>query len=381
MNAHSDPSAWKPATLGDLVEFQRGFDITVAEQADGEYPVVSSSGITSYHSQARVCGPGVVIGRKGTLGGVYFVESDFWPHDTTLWVKDFKGHDPKFVYYQLRTIDFLRFNVGNANPTLNRNHIRDIPLLLPDPDVQRLIAQKLSTFDDLIANNQRRITLLEYAARQLYREWFVRLRFPGSEHTVFVGGIPDGWQRMPVAAAVSVNPRTPLSNVDEHCSVEMADLSESSMVIESWSTSSRRSGSKFQNGDTLFARITPCLENGKTGFVDFLAPGEAARGSTEFIVLRARELTAEAIYCLARMPEFREHARVSMVGASGRQRVQESCFERFPVLVPSPRIADHFTNIVRPLFEQIRVLTRQNAQLRTARDLLLPRLMSGRISL
>jgi type I restriction enzyme S subunit len=221
--------------------------------------------------------------------------------------------------------------------------------------------------------------LLEEAARQLYREWFVRLRFPGREHTRIVNGVPEGWDHVPTPEAVEINPLTKLSDEAEHWWVEMSDLPTNSMVIQNAIKREGRSGSKFRNGDTLFARITPCLENGKTAFVNFMADGEVGRGSTEFIVLRSKRLTPGFIYCLARTYAFRENAIKSMVGSSGRQRVQESCFEKFLVLVPPDSLLSFFDDSVKPMFEQIKVLHSQNQKLRAARDLLLPRLMSGEI--
>jgi type I restriction enzyme S subunit len=114
---------WTQSTWGDVTTLQCGFDITKDVQArDGSVPVISSGGISSYHDESKADGPGVVIGGKGTLGRVYFVEGPYWPHDTTLWVKDFKGNDPRFVYYALRSIDPGNLNVDSASPTLNRNH-------------------------------------------------------------------------------------------------------------------------------------------------------------------------------------------------------------------------------------------------------------------
>ncbi|HEY5909999.1 MAG TPA: restriction endonuclease subunit S, partial [Verrucomicrobiae bacterium] len=153
-----------------------------------------------------------------------------------------------------------------------------------------------------------------------------------------------------------------------------------SMMVQNAIKREGRSGSKFRNGDTLLARITPCLENGKTALVNILADGEAGRGSTEFIVLRSKRLTPEFVYCLARTYNFRENAIKSMVGSSGRQRVQESCFEKFMVLTPPRRLLNVFTEAVEPIFRQIKVLHTQNQKLRAARDLLLPRLMSGEIA-
>ncbi len=221
--------------------------------------------------------------------------------------------------------------------------------------------------------------VLENAARLLYQEWFVRLRFPGHEHTPIAHGLPQGWERVPTPEAIEINPTTKLSDEAERWYVEMANLPTDSMVIQSAIKRDGRSGSKFQNGDTLLARITPCLENGKTGFVNFMMDGERGRGSTEFIVLRSKRVTPEFVYCLARTYHFRENAIKSMVGSSGRQRVQESCFEKFQVLVPPPLLLNLFSESAEPIFRQIRVLHLQNQKLRAARDLLLPRLMSGEI--
>jgi type I restriction enzyme S subunit len=221
------------------------------------------------------------------------------------------------------------------------------------------------------------MALLEESARQLYEEWFVRLRFPVHEHTRIIDGVPEGWERVPMPDAIEINPPTRLSDASEHRWVEMADLPTDSMVIQNSILRDGRRGSKFKNGDTLLARITPCLENGKTGFVDFLADGEVARGSTEFIVLRSKRLTPEFVYCFTRTYHIREHAIKSMVGSSGRQRVQESCFDDYKVRVPVNSLLNLFREIAEPVFRMIKVLQWQNQKLRAACDLLLPRLMSG----
>jgi type I restriction enzyme S subunit len=366
--------------LKDVITLQRGFDLPESKRQNGDIPVVASTGVIGTHTEVRVCGPGVVIGRSGSIGGGQYITNDFWPLNTTLWVKDFKGHNPLFIYYMLKNIDFVPFNAGAGVPTLNRNHLDSLIVPVFDPDREQYIADILSAYDGLIENNQRRIVLLEEAAQHLYSEWFVRLRFPGHEHTRSTNGVPEGWESVPTPDAVVINPRTSLSNEEEHWFVEMADLPTGSMVIQQARKREGRSGSKFQNGDTLFARITPCLENGKTAFVDFMAEGEVGRGSTEFIVLRSKQLAPEFVYCLARTYDFRENAIKSMIGSSGRQRVQESCFEKFLVRVPPRTLLNLFTESARPMFDQIKGLHTQNQKLRAARDLLLPRLMNGEIA-
>jgi len=118
-------SEWIETTIGDQITLQRGIDITRAAQRAGNVPVLSSGGVSSYHDTSAAHGPGVVLGRKGVVGSVYYVGSDYWPHDTTLWVKDFHGNHPRFVYYFFLCMapQLARMDVGSANPTLNRNHI------------------------------------------------------------------------------------------------------------------------------------------------------------------------------------------------------------------------------------------------------------------
>ncbi len=372
--------SWRTCRLGDFMTLKRGHDLPEHARQEGEVPVVSSSGVTGFHNEAKAKAPGVVTGRYGTLGEVFYVAEDYWPLNTALYVVDFKGNDPQFSAYLLKNALKDYQSDKAAVPGVDRNVLHEMEVVAPDHATQCRVRSVLSGYDDLIENNHRRMALLEESARLLYREWFVHLRFPGHEHTRIVDGVPEGWERVPTPDAIEINPKTRLSDDEEHWYVEMAALLTDSMVIDGAVMRDGRSGSKFRNGDTLFARITPCLENGKTGFVNFMAPGESGRGSTEFIVLRSKRVTPEFVYCLARTYDFREHAIKSMVGSSGRQRVQESCFDKYMVLVPPADLLRRFSESSMPIFDQIKNLHAQNQKLRAARDLLLPRLMSGEIT-
>ncbi len=190
---------WTKGYLSDLIIFQRGFDITKANQRIGTVPVISSSGINSYHDEFKSLGPGIIIGRKGTLGSVHFCAEPYWPHDTTLWSKKIYG-EIRFIYYLLKVLNLGHYDVGNANPTLNRNHIHKLKINIPPRSTQSRIASILSAYDDLIENNQKRIKLLEEQAQQTYEEWFVRFKFPGYEKAVFdeESGLPVGWGKIPL---------------------------------------------------------------------------------------------------------------------------------------------------------------------------------------
>lgn len=262
----------------------------------------------------------------------------------------------------------------------------NFPVSAPPLHIQRRIANILSAYDELIENYRRRIRILEDMARSLYCEWFVHFRYPGHESIPLTGSlfgpIPQGWEVKPAPDCIDINPRITVPRDGEKPFVPMGCLSNDSMLISDIKSRSGNSGTKFQNGDTLFARITPCLENGKTGYVQFLSSSrDVAFGSTEFIVFRSRTLTPEFVYCLARSDEFRNIAIKSMTGATGRQRVQEKCFDVFLIAQPPRELLARFTEIIVPSFRLIYSLHHQNTNLRRTRDLLLPRLLSGQVSL
>lgn len=297
--------------------------------------------------------------------------------------------DPSFVCYFART-NTIR---GPAEKSMagasgrqraDAEVIKKVEVDFPLLDVQQKIAAILSAYDDLIENNLQRIKILEEMAQTIYREWFVKFRFPGHQKVKMVdsviGKIPERWKVRKVTDAVAVNPATKVSSEDLKPFVSMGRLSNHSMLIDGWEFRSGNRGSKFKNGDTLFARITPCLENGKTGFVQFLSSdSEVAIGSTEFIVLRPKTLIPEFVYLLARTNEFRGNAIKSMSGASGRQRVQESCFDQFFLAHPDLDTLSRFGERIAPIFLHVHALSQKNHELRKIRDLLLPKLITGEL--
>ena len=170
----NDCGGWRETRLGDVITLKRGYDLPQSQRVDGPVPVVSSSGISDHHSESRVSGPGVVTGRYGTLGKVFFILDDFWPLNTALYVRDFKGNDPRFISYFLRSLDFSACSDKAAVPGLNRNHLHEESVRIPaSSNEQRAIAHTLGTLDDKIELNRRMNATLEAMARALFRSWFV----------------------------------------------------------------------------------------------------------------------------------------------------------------------------------------------------------------
>lgn len=221
--------SWVTIPLGDFLTLKRGYDLPNSKRIEGLIPIVSSSGITGFHNQAKVKGPGVVTGRYGTLGEVFFVKEDFWPLNTSLYVKDFKDNNRRYVAYFLNYILRGTSSDKAAVPGVNRNdlHARKVTVVT-DQMMQNRIAGILSAYDDLIENNRRRIALLEQSARLIYEEWFVHMRFPGYENIKITDGLPNGWERAPLSqlcldirltiSPQNVPPETPYIGLEHsHC--------------------------------------------------------------------------------------------------------------------------------------------------------------------
>jgi type I restriction enzyme S subunit len=266
---------------------------------------------------------------------------------------------------------------------IKQSELRQVEVPLPPLPTQRKIGAIISAYDDLIENNNRRIRLLEELAQRIYREWFVDFRYPGHEYVALVdsecGPLPEGWEWLPASEAVTINPKVAVDRAAIRPFIPMTSLCEDGMHVTAIEQRAGSSGAKFENGDTLFARITPCLENGKTAYVQCLDDGQVASGSTEFIVLRPRRVGPEFTYLLARSEQFRSHALKSMSGATGRQRVRYECFGSLNVPVPSEPVLRSFAALARPLFQFASAVVRTNKSLRAARALLRPRLMSGEV--
>ena len=295
-----------------------------------------------------------------------------------------EGVDSYFLFSALRShassIRDLATEAAHGTKKLEMERLLSFQIHVPDLDTQTQVAEVIRNYDDLIENNQRRIALLEESARLLYREWFVNLRFPGHGSHPSVDGIPEGWARKSISDMVQINPKTAFEKDRIYPFAPMQALSECSMLIESTEERAISGGAKFQNQDTLLARITPCLENGKTGFVQFLDEDKpVASGSTEFIVMRSESVSPYWVYCTARDDGFRKHAIGSMVGSDGRQRVNPKCFDSYFAFQPPENVLNDFDETVEPMFKEIQLLSRMNQHLREARDALLLKLMSGEI--
>ena len=370
--------SWRDCRLGELLKLQRGHALPFESRIEGDVPVVSSSGITGFHNQAKAIAPGVVTGRYGTLGEVFFLEEDYWPLNTALYVVDFKDTVPRFAAYFLRNALKDYQSDKAAVPGIDRNVIHELKVRAPDPGTQGRIASILSAYDFLIENNRRRMALLEESARLLYREWFVRLRFLGHEHARLTHGLPEGWEKKRVDAIAEVNRATLPSGYDgeiqyvDIASVVPGEITErTTLAFQDAPSRARRI---VQHGDIIWSCVRP---NRRSQAVIWNPPDNLIV-STGFAVITPTGAPPTFLYFATTTDAFvgylENHARGAAYPAVGA-----ADFERAEILVPPTRLLELFDEVAEPTFSQMHNLRQQNEKLRAARDMLLPRLMTGQI--
>ncbi|MCY4109953.1 MAG: restriction endonuclease subunit S [Chloroflexi bacterium] len=312
--------------------------------------------------------------------------------------------DSDFTFYLTRWEEVRAYAIGQMTGTSGRQRVptgslAHLLVSVPPLDEQRRMAHILGTLDDKIELNQRMSETLDAMVRALFESWFVsfdpvraRTRdgdpdvlervaglFPDSFAGSEVGDVPSGWEVVPLTEIMDVNPARRLRKGDLSAYLGMSDMPTRGHAPSRPVT--RRpygSGMRFVNGDTLLARITPCLENGKTAYVDFLATDETGWGSTEYIVMRPKPpLPTEFAYCLARSSAFRHFAIQNMTGTSGRQRVSATALSHFRLPAPPVEIAAEFGVVAGDLLNRASLAARESQALRALREALLPALLSG----
>ena len=379
-------SGFSKIRLGEALTLQRGFDITKAEQSPGNIPIISSSGISSFHSRSKSKGPGVIIGRKGTLGTVHYIREAYWPHDTTLWVKDFKNNSPEFIAYFLKMLKLENFDTGAANPTLNRNHVHKIEVFFPiEIQTQRKIAAILTAYDDLIETNKRRIALLEKMAEELYREWFVRMRFPGHQNTKFVKGVPVGWQIRKIEDAFEfTGGGTPSKSVSSYWNSGTVN----------WFTPSDITGA---DGIFLTESEDQCSEEGLARSSAKIFPAYSvmmtSRATIGAIGINKTPACTNQgfITCIPNetypLPYLYQWLKLAkpyfeqLCGGATFPELTKGTFKKLGILTPPIDLTKRFTEISNPILKAIEYQLEQNKSLTRTRDLLLPRLISGKLSI
>jgi type I restriction enzyme S subunit len=402
------PSDWRDITLGTFVRLQRGHDLTESERGQGNVPVMGSAGQNGYHSEAKALGPGVVIGRSGaSMGRVHNCPTDFWPHNTTLYVTDFLGNNPKFVYYFLKTLDLAGFNSGSAQPSLNRNYIYGIKICVPEREEQDSIQSILSAFDDKIALLRETNASLEAIAQALFKSWFVdfdpvRAKYEGRETEgvppevadLFpsefkdseLGEIPKGWRPCALADHAVFQNGFAFKSKDwtdsGHPVVKIGDVKPGIIDLTGCSFVNPEVVSgldkfKLRRGD-LVVGMTGYV--GETGLVPELFPNPYLNQRVGRISTKRGLHDIGYVYCLTRNPAFKTFAENQSHG-SAQANVSGTALMSYPSLRMPEQILDSFNSILYPILDSILARHEEAQALASLRNSLLPKLMSGKLRL
>lgn len=186
------PEGWRKEKLGAVAEFQRGFDLPQSQRSEGSVPIISSSGASGFHDTAKALAPGIVTGRYGSIGDVFYVEEAYWPLNTALWVKDFHGNYPKYLYYLLSNFDFSKFSDKTGVPGVNRNDLHAVNVLVPPLPEQKKIAAILSTWDRAIEGTEKLLANSQQQKKALMQQLLTgKKRLPGFTGEWKIGAISE----------------------------------------------------------------------------------------------------------------------------------------------------------------------------------------------
>ena len=397
---------WRRIRLGELVTFQRGYDLPLNRIKEGKYPIVASNGIIGYHNEFKARGPGVTIGRSGNLGKPFFLQKDYWPHNTTLYSLEFHNSDPKFVYYFLKTLNLGDFNAGSAVPTLNRNHIHPIQVIVPsDIEEQRHIGDLLYSLDEQIQLNQQMNKTLEAIGQALFKHWFIDFEFPNEKGKPYkssggemvdseLGEIPKGWKVLKMEAVVA---EKKFSIVDGPFGTQLHSeeyVEEGIPVIRvvnlSFEGKFERdpivyiTEEKFESltrsaiypGDILLAKTGATI--GKLARCpSFIKKGIVA-SSVMRISPHPERSNKHFLYNIIKILSEQKYWE-SISGGSTRPTINIPDVKFLEIIYPSDDLMKKYHTLVDPLYSKMEINDQGIFYLSGIRDKLLPRLMSGKI--
>jgi type I restriction enzyme S subunit len=373
------------AKLGDLCVLNYGKSLrNYQSELDKELivRVYGTNGAIGWTNSALCEYPTIIIGRKGAYRGVNFSSSPSWTIDTAYYLTLRNDDiDLKWLYYRLLTVDINSMDTGSAIPSTKREDFYSVSINIPPQISQKRIANILSAYDDLIENNRRRIRLLERSLHLLYKEWFVHLRFPSHEHSKIVDGIPEGWKTGTVADFYKTSSGgTPSRKRPEFFTGEI-----------NWvKTQELNEGFIFSSDEKITEEAVKC--SSAKVFPEetvLVAMYGATIGQTAILAVPAATNQA----CCGIIPNypnahyihaflfFRENKQglMNLSQGSAQNNISQEIIKTYPMVLPTKMLMAQFVDYSKPVFRQIKNLSLQNRQLQQARDLLLPKLMSGAI--
>lgn len=378
-------SNWREYKIGDLVTFQRGHDLPKTEMKDGLYPVAGSNSIIGYHNEFTTISPGITIGRSGNIGNPQLHKTNFWAHNTVLYVKEFKKVEPVFFYYLLKTLDFTQLNSGSAVPSLNRNFIHPFKVKIPSSlPTQTAIAEILSSLDDKIELNNKINQELENLAKTLFKQWFIDFEFPNENGEPYkssggemvdseLGEIPKGWEIGTLKDEFGLNmgqsPKGDTYNETGDGIIFFQGRSDFGFrypSIRMFTNDPKKVAKKFE---TLISVRAP------VGDIN-MAEHDCCIGRGLGSISHPSELFSYTYYkVLSIQEELKSYDNEGTVFGS----INKETLGNIKTIIPPLSISNGFDDLVKDKDSLIYNFTNQNQELTNLRDTLLPKLISGEL--
>lgn len=366
--------------LGNVAPFKYGKSLTAERRLSGQYDVYSSAGVCG-RSNLYLANEGIIIGRKGSIGTVFYSKTPFYCIDTTFYIdRVAEDCDMKYIFYYLKLLHLEKYNTDAAVPGLNRSLAEKLKLCIPDLPTQQRISDILSTYDDLIENNNRRITLLEQAAQELYKEWFVRFRFPGHENAKFENGLPVGWKRSKLSTYYNTcSGGTPSRSKSEFYEngvfpwVKTGEIKDS--IIIDTEEHITQEAIDHSSAKLLPAKsVVMAMYGVNIGMLSYLDSIMSCNQAC--CVFSDKRNFSSKHYLFYYLKSIREYLLLISFGAA-QQNLSQDLIKKLKITMPTDDIVKDFEARVDNIYNSIRNLLYCNKNLATQRDLLLPRLMNG----
>lgn len=352
---------WKEVNLGEFVTLKRGFDLPVSKRKKGKYPILASNGVTDFHNEYKVPGPGVITGRSGTLGQVHFSKNDFWPLNTTLYVEDYHNNNILFAYYFLKTLHLENYNAGSSVPTLNRNHVHSLTVTIPPLQEQKQIAAILSALDEKIELNHRINQNLEAMAQALFQSWFVDFEpFQDGEFVESeLGWIPKEWKVRKLGDIINITsgkrPTNKAEQQNKKFNVALIGASSITGYVD----------------QALYKE--PILVTGRVGTHGVIqrVRGESWPSDNTLVI---KTPYYEFVYQILKTLDYK-----SMNRGSTQPLITQRDIKNTQIVFPSDLVLSDFENQTKALYNLVNEFNDEIKTLSQLRDTLLPKLMSGEI--
>ena len=371
------PPGWSLRPLREIAPLQRGFDLPTSRIHSGPHPVVYSNGVLQNHERAMVKGPGVVTGRSGTIGKVHFLEKDYWPHNTTLWVTSFLENNPQFIYYLYAHIDFARFLAGSGVPTLNRNDVhRHLALTPPFPE-QCAIAEALSDMDDLLAALENLI-----AKKRAIKQAAMQQLLTGKTR---LPGFSGKWETKPLGELTDIDPENLPANLNpdyefNYIALEHVEAGRLlGYTVETFRTSPSRARRRLRCNDVLVATVRPNL----MGHFFFNEELTNAVCSTGFAVLRYKSNLSVPGFLFAHLFGSVVNKQIERILAGSNYPAISSCDVAFIEIPCPPTVREQtaIASILSDMDAEIATLEQRRDKTRILKQGMMQQLLTGRVRL